>query len=86
MGCGLCVSYCPEDALSLLAAEEAEPPPAPAELFLRRMARAKAGRRSRWVSMAAQAMGGEWNGRKLGTLGDVSFFSLGRGKAIIQNS
>ncbi len=30
---------------------------------------------------AAQAMGGEWRGKKLGTLGDVSFFSLGRGKA-----
>lgn len=30
---------------------------------------------------AAQAMGGEWQGKKLGTLGDVGFFSLGRGKA-----
>lgn len=30
---------------------------------------------------AAQAMGGEWNGRKLGTLGDVGLFSMGRGKA-----
>ncbi|MHB8056989.1 MAG: DegT/DnrJ/EryC1/StrS family aminotransferase [Desulfuromonadaceae bacterium] len=30
---------------------------------------------------AAQAMGGEWDGRKMGTLGDVGLFSLGRGKA-----
>ncbi len=30
---------------------------------------------------AAQAMGGEWNGKKTGTLGDVGLFSLGRGKA-----
>lgn len=30
---------------------------------------------------AAQAMGGEWNGKKLGTLGDAGLFSLGRGKA-----
>lgn len=30
---------------------------------------------------AAQAMGGESNGRKIGTLGDVGLFSLGRGKA-----
>lgn len=30
---------------------------------------------------AAQAMGGEWNGKKLGTLGNVGLFSLGRGKA-----
>ena len=34
------------------------------------------------VEDAAQAMGGEWKGKKLGTLGDVSFFSLGRGKAL----
>ena len=34
------------------------------------------------VEDAAQAMGGEWKDRKLGTLGDVSFFSLGRGKAL----
>ena len=33
------------------------------------------------VEDAAQAMGGELGGAKLGTLGDVSFFSLGRGKA-----
>ncbi|MGI0034442.1 MAG: DegT/DnrJ/EryC1/StrS family aminotransferase [Nitrososphaera sp.] len=33
------------------------------------------------VEDAAQAMGEAWDGRKLGTLGDVSFFSLGRGKA-----
>lgn len=33
------------------------------------------------VEDAAQAMGGEWNGRKLGTLGDVGLFSMGRGKA-----
>jgi len=33
------------------------------------------------VEDAAQAMGGEWNGRKMGTLGDVGLFSLGRGKA-----
>ena len=34
------------------------------------------------VEDAAQAMGGEWEGRKLGTQGDVGFFSLGRGKAL----
>jgi dTDP-4-amino-4,6-dideoxygalactose transaminase len=34
------------------------------------------------VEDAAQAMGGESEGRKLGTLGDVGFFSLGRGKAL----
>jgi len=34
------------------------------------------------VEDAAQAMGGEWQGRKLGTRGDVGFFSLGRGKAL----
>lgn len=34
------------------------------------------------VEDAAQAMGGEWQGKKLGTLGDVGFFSLGRGKAL----
>ena len=31
---------------------------------------------------AAQAMGGELHKRKLGTIGNVSFFSLGRGKAL----
>jgi len=34
------------------------------------------------VEDAAQAMGGQWLGRKLGTQGDVGFFSLGRGKAL----
>jgi len=34
------------------------------------------------IEDAAQNMGAEWNGKKLGTLGDVSFFSLGRGKAL----
>ncbi len=34
------------------------------------------------IEDAAQAMGGYLKGRKLGTLGDVSFFSLGRGKSI----
>ena len=34
------------------------------------------------VEDAAQAMGGEWQGKKLGTRGDVGFFSLGRGKAL----
>lgn len=34
------------------------------------------------VEDAAQAMGVEHHGRKLGTLGDVGFFSLGRGKTI----
>jgi perosamine synthetase len=34
------------------------------------------------VEDAAQAMGETWDGRKLGTLGDVGFFSLGRGKAL----
>ena len=33
------------------------------------------------VEDAAQAMGGEAQGQPLGTLGDVGFFSLGRGKA-----
>ena len=33
------------------------------------------------VEDAAQAMGGEWNRNKIGTLGDVGLFSLGRGKA-----
>lgn len=33
------------------------------------------------IEDAAQVMGGEAGGKKLGTLGDVSFFSLGRGKA-----
>jgi len=34
------------------------------------------------IEDAAQAMGGEYNGRKLGTIGDAGFFSLGRGKNI----
>lgn len=34
------------------------------------------------IEDAAQAMGNEWQGRKLGTIGDVGFFSLGRGKAL----
>ncbi|MCG3116105.1 MAG: DegT/DnrJ/EryC1/StrS family aminotransferase [Candidatus Manganitrophus sp. SA1] len=34
------------------------------------------------VEDAAQAMGGAYKGGKLGTLGDVGFFSLGRGKNI----
>ncbi len=34
------------------------------------------------IEDAAQVMGGEWKRRKLGTLGDVGFFSLGRGKAL----
>lgn len=34
------------------------------------------------IEDAAQAMGGECKGGKCGTLGDVAFFSLGRGKAI----
>jgi perosamine synthetase len=34
------------------------------------------------VEDAAQAMGGKYNGRLLGTFGDVAFFSLGRGKNI----
>ncbi len=34
------------------------------------------------IEDAAQAMGGQFGGRKLGTLGDVGFFSLGRGKAL----
>lgn len=33
------------------------------------------------VEDAAQAMGGEWNSKKMGTLGDVGLFSMGRGKA-----
>ena len=34
------------------------------------------------IEDAAQAMGGEFNGKKIGTIGDVGFFSLGRGKNI----
>ena len=34
------------------------------------------------VEDAAQAMGGNHDGRMLGTLGDVGFFSLGRGKTV----
>jgi len=34
------------------------------------------------VEDAAQAFGAQGNGQKLGTLGDVGFFSLGRGKAL----
>ncbi len=34
------------------------------------------------VEDAAQVLGAKWNEKKLGTLGDVSFFSLGRGKAL----
>lgn len=34
------------------------------------------------VEDAAQAMGGEHGGAKLGCIGDVGFFSLGRGKAL----
>ena len=34
------------------------------------------------VEDAAQAMGGLYKGRKLGTIGDAAFFSLGRGKNI----
>ncbi len=34
------------------------------------------------VEDAAQSLGCEWNGAKLGTLGDVGLFSMGRGKAL----
>ena len=34
------------------------------------------------IEDAAQAMGEELAGRKLGTIGDIGFFSLGRGKAL----
>jgi perosamine synthetase len=34
------------------------------------------------IEDAAQAMGGQLDGRSLGTLGDVGFFSLGRGKML----
>lgn len=34
------------------------------------------------IEDAAQAMGGEINGKKIGTIGDIGFFSLGRGKNI----
>jgi dTDP-4-amino-4,6-dideoxygalactose transaminase len=34
------------------------------------------------VEDAAQCFGGEWGTKKLGTLSDVGFFSLGRGKAL----
>ena len=38
------------------------------------------------VEDAAQAMGGSYKGKKLGTIGDVGFFSLGRGKNITSGS
>ena len=38
------------------------------------------------VEDAAQSMGGTFRGRKLGTLGDIGFFSLGRGKNITAGS
>jgi perosamine synthetase len=34
------------------------------------------------IEDAAQAMGGVYKGKKLGTIGDVGFFSLGRGKIL----
>src|SRR3990167_5233573 len=34
------------------------------------------------IEDAAQAMGGSYKGKKIGILGDVGFFSLGRGKNI----
>jgi formate hydrogenlyase subunit 6/NADH:ubiquinone oxidoreductase subunit I len=40
IGCGLCASFCPEEAVRLLPVAEIVPPPSPAELFLRRTARA----------------------------------------------
>lgn len=44
--------------------------------------RSMAGNRGVYVvEDAAQAMGGEWNGSRQGTLGDAAIFSLGRGKA-----
>jgi perosamine synthetase len=46
-----------------------------------RVRRAVDGRPIAVVEDAAQAMGEEIDGRKLGTLGDAGFFSLGRGKA-----
>lgn len=38
------------------------------------------------VEDAAQAMGGFYKGKKLGTIGDIGFFSLGRGKNITSGS
>lgn len=38
------------------------------------------------VEDAAQAMGAEQNGRKLGTMGDVGIFSFGRGKNVTSGS
>lgn len=38
------------------------------------------------VEDAAQAMGGEYKGRMLGTIGDAGFYSLGRGKNITAGS
>jgi perosamine synthetase len=47
-----------------------------------RVRRLAAGRGLTVIEDAAQAMGGEVGGRKIGTLGDVALFSLGRGKAL----
>jgi perosamine synthetase len=38
------------------------------------------------IEDAAQAMGGEYKGRMLGTIGDAGFYSLGRGKNITAGS
>ena len=59
----------------------------PAHLFGRpadmdRLKKLLAGSEVTLVEDAAQAFGGEVAGRKLGTLGDVGFFSFGRGKAL----
>ncbi|MBJ6801420.1 DegT/DnrJ/EryC1/StrS family aminotransferase [Geomonas propionica] len=47
-----------------------------------RLKRMAAGHGVTVIEDAAQAMGGEVGGRKIGTLGDVALFSLGRGKAL----
>ncbi len=59
----------------------------PAHLFglpadMDRLKEITAGRDIFLVEDAAQALGGEYRGSKLGTRGDVGFFSLGRGKPL----
>jgi dTDP-4-amino-4,6-dideoxygalactose transaminase len=49
---------------------------------MERLRRVTSGSEIAIVEDAAQVMGGEQKGKKLGTMGDVGVFSLGRGKAL----